>query len=229
MNTDINTCQDCKAISSACQKLKTNELLEMSKNCVQGEIKKGDTFLKQGAFTSHSVYLREGLVKESMGRAGMREQIFKILKAHSYLGMASLFGNRVNQFSYTALCNLQVCYINKSTLEMLMKKNGEFAFEIMVSLCMDNIKRSTKLFNQSQKKIYGRVADAILYFSESVFEKRSFKLPLTRKEIANLIGTSRESTTRALIKFNEEKIIDLQGSELKILKYEQLQNISKTG
>ena len=229
MSATINSCQNCKAISSACQKLKVDELLEMSKNCVDGEIKRGDTFLKQGTFTSHSIYLIEGLVKESMRGSGMREQIFKILKARSYLGMASLFGNKVNQFSYTALSDLKVCYINKSTLEMLMKKNGEFAYEIMVSLCMDNIKRSTKLFNQSQKKIYGRVADAILYFSESVFEKQSFKLPLTRKGIANLIGTSRESTTRALIKFKEEKIIDLQGSELKILKYEQLQNISKTG
>jgi CRP-like cAMP-binding protein len=225
----MDTCTNCKEISSACRKLKEQELNVMSTNCVDGEIKKGDTFLKQGAFASHAIYLREGLVKESMGGAGMREQIFKILKSHSYLGMSSLFSNQVNQFSYTALSNLKVCYINKGTLESLMKKNGEFAYEIMVSLCMDNIKRSNKLFNQSQKKIYGRVADAIIYFSESIFEASSFKLPLTRKEIANLIGTSRESTTRALIKFHNEKIIELKGSNLKILNDAQLKNISRTG
>ena len=229
MNTPINSCQNCETISFACQKLKSDELLEMSKNCVAGEIKKGETFLRQGALTSHSVYLRKGLVKESMSGHGMREQIFKILKSCSYLGMSSLFGNEVNQFSYTALSELKVCYINKHTLELLMKKNGEFAYEIMVSLCADNIKRSTKLFNQSQKKIYGRVADAILYFSESIFEKTTFKLPLTRKEIANLIGTSRESTTRAMLKFHEEGIIKLEGSYLQILDYEQLKHICKTG
>ena len=225
----MNTCINCKEISKACQKLNKQELIEMSKNCVNGGIKKGDTFLKQGAFTTHAVYLREGLVKESMGSPGMREQIFKILKSHSYLGMSSLFSNRVNYFSYTALNDLKVCYISKDTLEMLMKKNGEFAYEIMLSLCMDNIKRSTKLFNQSQKKIYGRVADAIIYFYESIFENTSFKLPLTRKEIANLIGTSRESTTRALSKFNDEGIIELKGSNLKILDINHLKNISRTG
>jgi CRP-like cAMP-binding protein len=225
----MNTCINCREISAACRKLKEQELIEMSKNCVDGEIKKGDTFLKQGAFASHAIYLREGLVKESMDGPGMKEQIFKILKSQSYLGMSSLFSNRVNHFSYTALSNLKVCYINKETLEHLMKRNGEFAYEIMVSMCMDNIKRSTKMFNQSQKKIYGRVADAIIYFSESIFENQSFKLPLTRKEIANLIGTSRESTTRALVRFHHEKIIELNGSLLKILNFNQLKNISRTG
>ena len=225
----MNVCVNCKEISLACKKLKHADLIEMSANCVDGTIKKGDTFLKQGTFTTHAIYLREGLVKESMSGPGMREQIFKILKAHSYLGMSSLFSNRVNHFSYTALCDLRVCYINKETLEKLMKKSGEFAYEIMVSLCMDNIKRSTKLFNQSQKKIYGRVADAIIYFSESIFEASSFNLPLSRKEMANLIGTSRESTSRALTKFHVENIIEIKGSFLKILNFNQLQNISKTG
>lgn len=224
-----NTCVNCLFISPACKKLNADELLELSRNCVVGQIKKGDTFLKQGAFTSHSVYLREGLVKESMTGLGEREQIFRILKDRSYLGMPSLFGNKTNQFSYTALSQLEVCYINKGLLESLIKKNGEFAYEIMVSLCMDNIKGSTKLFNQSQKKIYGRVADAVLYFCDSVFESRQFKLPLTRKDIANLIGTSRESTTRALIKFHEEGIVELKGSNMKVLNYDQLQNISRTG
>lgn len=229
MDDNSSNCLNCSAISPACQKLNPDQLLKLSDNCIGGEIKKSDVFLKQGTFTSHAVYLKEGLVKESMTRQGMGEQIFKILKDRSYLGMATLFGHRTNHFSYTALSKLKVCYINRLTLEQLMKENGEFAYEIMVSMCMDNIKGSDKLFNQSQKKIYGRVADAILYFSDWVFEKQQFTLPLTRKEIANLIGTSRESTTRALIKFHHENIIELKGSNLKIINYEHLQNISKRG
>lgn len=229
MGDSVSNCHNCQAISSACRKLKPDELEELSNNCLEGEIRKRDVFLKQGTFTTHAIYLKEGLVKESMTRPGMGEQIFKILKDRSYLGMAPLFGHKTNHFSYTSLSSLKVCYINKSTLEHLMKKNGEFAYEIMVSMCLDNIKGSDKLFNQSQKKIYGRVADAILYFSDWVFDSHQFTLPITRKEIANLIGTSRESTTRALIKFHNENIIELKGSKLKILNYDQLLNIGKTG
>jgi len=206
-----------------------DELIELSNGCVDGEVKRGETFLRQGSVTSYVIYIRTGLVKETMIGPGQKDQIFRILKNRSYIGMTSLFGDSIHHFSYTALTDLKICYIEESTFERLMKKNGEFSFHIMVSLCKANLRGSYKLLNQSQKKIYGRVADAILYFSDFIFMKKKFTLPLSRKEIANFIGTSRESASRALQKFNNEGIIKLKKNKLKILKYKQLENISRTG
>ena len=93
----------------------------------------------------------------------------------------------------------------------------------------DNLVNFNRFIKQSHKKIYGRVADAILYFSNFIFESNSFDLPFSRQEFADLIGLSRESATRVLIKFKEEGIIDIKGKSITILNSEILEQISLKG
>ncbi|MGB8492167.1 MAG: helix-turn-helix domain-containing protein [Bacteroidales bacterium] len=49
--------------------------------------------------------------------------------------------------------------------------------------------------------IYGIVADVLIHFSRVIFSDRSFQIPLTRKEIAEMAGTSGESAGRVPAKF----------------------------
>jgi CRP-like cAMP-binding protein len=83
--------------------------------------------------------------------------------------------------------------------------------------------------SQSQKKIYGKVADAIIYFSKIIFEQESFELPFTRQEFADLIGLSRESATRVLAKFKDEGILSIDARQIVILNPDMLLQISKHG
>jgi CRP-like cAMP-binding protein len=83
--------------------------------------------------------------------------------------------------------------------------------------------------SQSQKKTYGRVADALIYFSRIIYEGDSFELPFTRQELADLIGISRESATRVLTKFREEGILKMEGRTMEITNPAMLQQISRIG
>lgn len=224
-----NRCHDCKDKSCAAAILTKNELEQINFNSRESEVKKGEIILHQGSLTSHIIYLKSGLVKEFVKPANDREQILSIVKEHTYLGLSSLFGDRINHYSYSALEDIKVCYIDINVFNRLIKENGGFAYEILVSVSRDSLNNFHRFVNQSQKRIYGRVADAILYFSKIIFEANEFNLPFTRKEFADLIGVSRESGTRALIKFKEEGIIDIDGRFLKIKKKELLEQISKKG
>jgi CRP-like cAMP-binding protein len=73
------------------------------------------------------------------------------------------------------------------------------------------------------------VADAILYFSKIIYETNSFDLPFSRQELADLIGVSRESATRVLLKFKAEGIIELEGRSIEVVKMDLLEQISQTG
>ena len=83
--------------------------------------------------------------------------------------------------------------------------------------------------SQSQKKIYGRVAEAMLYFARIIFEQESFELPFTRQEFADLIGVSRESATRVLLKFQSEGLLSIHGRMIKIENPVMLDRISRNG
>jgi CRP-like cAMP-binding protein len=85
------------------------------------------------------------------------------------------------------------------------------------------------VMSQSQKKTYGRVAEAILYFARIIYEDMEFEIPFSRQEFADLIGISRESATRVLSKFKEDGIMSLDGRFIRITNLDMLMKISKNG
>jgi len=224
-----SNCRICKDISCASKVLNNKELDELGAGCRTMSISNRETILHEGSFTSHVIYLRSGLIKETMKGLNNREQIFRIIKGRTYLGMSSLFGDTINHFSYIALSDLELCHIEIGTFKKLLLENAKFTYEIMTSQCKENLSNYNKLLKQGQKKIFGRLADTLLFFSEDIFESKKFILPLTQQEIANFIGTSRESTTKGLSNLKKNNIIAINNSTVEIIDFERLKQVSKTG
>ncbi len=224
-----NNCIICREKSCASKVLSISDLGILGSSCSTMEIAKGETILHEGSLTSHVIYLKKGLVKETMKGIGDNEQIFRIIKSKTYLGMSSLFGDTINHFSYKALSDLTVCHIEITTFKKLMLDNAEFTYKIMENQCKENLHNYDKLLKQGQKKIFGRLADALLFFSKDIFESNKFTLPLTQQEIANFIGTSRESTARGLSNFRQNGIISINNSVIEILDINLLKQVSRTG
>jgi CRP-like cAMP-binding protein len=104
-----------------------------------------------------------------------------------------------------------------------------FAFEILKSVGEENLYNFHRFIDQSNKKTYGRIADMLLYFSSVVFSSTIFQIPLSRREVADMVGTSRESAGRVLSKFNNEGIIKISGRKIAINDMRKLEKISKLG
>jgi len=223
------SCEFCKDKSCAVAVLFPDELELLSGNCSEVEMKRGDTLFKAGSLTSHIVYLKSGLVKESLVGINKKEQIVQLIKAHSYLGLSSMLGYKTSYCSYVALENLKVCYIDTSVFKQLVQSNGKFAYEILITVCRENLINYNRCVNKSFKQMYGRLADALLYFSNIIYEKDTFDLPISQSDLAALIATTRESVTRTFTKFRNEGIIELNGKTITILKRDLLEQISKTG
>jgi CRP/FNR family cyclic AMP-dependent transcriptional regulator len=62
-------------------------------------------------------------------------------------------------------------------------------------------------------------------FIEQVFRMAKIKLPLTHEEIAEFIGTTRETVTRTLTEFKNRQLVTLQGSTLMISNRSALESI----
>jgi CRP-like cAMP-binding protein len=222
-------CSDCSDKSCATAVLDTREIDSIFRNRYVNEVRKGTNILNEGSPTSHIIYLRSGLVKEFILRPDKKEQIIQIILPHSYLGLTSIFSNRVNHYSYSALTDLRLCYIDIDVFTALLKSNGNFAFEILTSVGRESLNSFHRFIDQSHKRIYGRIADILIYFSKVIFSNKKFQIPLTRCEIADMVGTSRESTGRVLAKFRGEGIIGIQGRNIIINDMAKLEKISRYG
>jgi CRP-like cAMP-binding protein len=83
--------------------------------------------------------------------------------------------------------------------------------------------------NQTHKQLPGRIADVLLYFAEQIYRQPHFDFPLTRRELAELAGTTKESFIRTLTEFKNDKIIYLDGSRVEIISMDIVKTLSELG
>ncbi|MHC1707876.1 MAG: Crp/Fnr family transcriptional regulator [Bacteroidales bacterium] len=222
-------CSQCSDKSCDSMVLDQEDLALLSRNCSDSRFLRGEPILKQGSLTSHIIYLKSGLVKEFSTNESGQDNILQIIKRHTYLGLPSLFGDKLNHYSYTALTDVTLCNIDVNTFKHLILKNGRFSYEILSTVSRESLNNYHRLVNTRQKQISGKIADTLLYLARVIFNDNTFDLPLNRIEIANMIGSTRESVTKQLKEFTSSKLIRIEGHTLTLLDVDKLERISKFG
>ena len=223
-----NNCKTCIFRSRAAETLNEAEIEHLSCNNATVKFRKGNQIFTQGAFSTNVVYLRNGLVKIHI-TGPYHEQIVRIVKAPRFLGLPTTIGDKINHYSATAISDLEVCFIDISVFRNLLRETEQFAFEIILDLCNDELESIRRCANRTQKQIRGNLADVILEFADNIYESDTFTLPVTQADIANLVDTSRESVSRILNEFHKDGILSIKGKEIEIVSRKSLLLISQNG
>jgi len=221
-------CFDCFFKSTLCKGLSNEEFKSLFELSKQTAYKKGEVILKQGMKTNHLVFLAHGLVKFVYDNNG-KDLIITIDKAQTLLGLASILNEDVNLFSVVAIEDCRGCIIDLNRFKLHLLNNRQFMLEIMGI--------STQLFRNSifnfisiaHKQSNGRIADILLFLSKNIYSSNSFTLSLSRQELADFAGCSKELIIHTLHKFSSDGIVSLSSKNIEILDMERLQSISKIG
>jgi CRP-like cAMP-binding protein len=224
----MENCSLCALRSKACESLDDAAYDKLSDNHVAVGFSKGDNIIKQGMYSTNVAFLRKGIAKIHLA-GPTHEQISKIVKAPTYLGLPTTFGDKVNQYSVSALAKCEVCFVDIETFKTILKQNETFSYEIIMELCRNELEYFRRCANRTQKQMCGNIADVLLDLSDRIFASDSFTLPLSQSEIGNLIDTSRESVSRLLSEFVRDGIIKMSGKQIQILDKNSLKLISQNG
>lgn len=223
-----NNCKYCPFKSKATTTLDDGNFEQLSTNHVSVKFVKGDSIIKQGTYSTNVAFLRTGLAKIHLAGPS-HEQITRLVKAPSYLGLPTTFGDKINQYSVTAVADAEVCYIDVKTFRDLLKENELFSYEIILELCRNELESFRRCANRTQKQSRGNLADVLLELSDRIFLSDVFILPLNQSEIGNMVDTSRESISRMLSEFDKDGIIKIIGKQVEILDKKRLQLVSQNG
>lgn len=221
-------CKSCPFNPKVIRNLDQRSLDELNTNHISVNFNKGDSIIKQGTFSTNVAYLRSGLVKVHIGGPSY-EQIVKIKKAPTFLGLPTAFGDKINQYSVSALSDAEVCFIDFSVFKNLLHNNPKFAYEIIIELSRYELESFRKCADRTQKQSRGNIAGVLLDFSEIIFESDTYACPISQSEIGDLVDASRESVSRIMSEFNKEGLISVDGRNIKILNKKSLEMISKKG
>ena len=231
MKSPKNTkCLKCTEKSLCFKQLTDAELNLTNENKVQIQFNKGEILSKQGTFVTHIMYLKSGFAKVYKETDVDNNLILDIIPEGKLIGLTSLFNtDNIARFSVAALDNAVVCAIDRNTIENLIHKNTQFAQTVISSLNEESLQFYDKMASLTQKQMNGRVADALLYLSENIFNSVKFKMILSRKDLADFTGMSMMSVVRTLKDLKTEGIIKDEKGFIEIKNINTLRQISIKG
>lgn len=171
-----------------------------------------------------------GEVKLSISSSSGKTMILKIAKAGEILGLMATMTGSPYEVTAETLYPCQVAFIRRDDFLRFVAKHPE-AYQGVV-------KQLTSLYSGAceQLRTVGLSASApeklarlLLDWAPITKDTRQgmpIKMPLTHEEIAEFIGTTRETVTRTLSNFKSRQLVALNGSTLLISNRLALENIS---
>ncbi|MCB2195212.1 MAG: Crp/Fnr family transcriptional regulator [Bacteroidetes bacterium] len=191
--------------------------------------KKKEVIFREGTPTSHVIFLETGLIKLYREGRNNRSLILKIAKPGEFIGLVSVFGNNIYQYSASAIENSSVFFIDFNVFNSILLENGKYAIHLLKNVSQDNLNIFDRIISQYQKQLPGKIADIILYFSNHIYNSEEFEFPITRNELAELAGTTKESFIRTLTEFKNDKIIEIDGKQIRIKSIDIVKTLSRLG
>lgn len=223
-----NSCQTCPYKSYSLTKLNVDDVDLIQNSCLIVNFKKGENICKQGTEVTHALYLAKGSVKLYI-EGKNKNLILKLVSESKYIGLQSLFGNRIYNYTISALEDSQVCMINANIILGLAKNNVDYLFELTKTISEATNFVYKKIIDINQKQLRGRLADVLIHFSENVFKSNKYELKLTRKELSEYSAMSMENAVRILNEYKKDGIIDIEGRVFTIKQPEILKKIAELG
>lgn len=223
-------CENCIIRQyNALKALSTEELSEINRVKEKISLSKGETIFKEGQRLSGIYCVRNGASKLSKVTASGRDQIVKIAKKGEILGQRSVVCDESANLSATALDDMEVCFIPKSSIKDRIEDNPEFVKRLLVNMASELRIADDMIVDLSQKTVKQRLAQSLLYLKEQFGEDKdtgNLALNLSRDDLAAAIGTATESCIRLLSEFKKKGYITTKGKAIKIENLSELARLA---
>ena len=225
-NIDIPICSECDAKGEGvlCNlSHKSKEILEEHKG--DNFYKKGQTIFYEGNNANSLYCIYKGKVKLSkLGEDG-KEQIVRFAKTSDILGYRSLLSDEAYHATATAMEDSYICLLSKDKFIKLMEADPKLSLNIVQLLSRDLRGAEQLLIDIAQKSVIERIAEALVLLKNTFgYEEDNMTLDvsLTRSEIADIAGTTTETTIRTLAQLSTNGLIELSGKKIKIIDFMKL-------
>jgi CRP-like cAMP-binding protein len=225
----ISSCETCTRRWKNFEHLTAEELQLVNENRYEATFKPGEIMIKQGSPTSNALFLASGMAKTYIEGLNGKNFIMSIaLPGRLIMGPGGYVDSR-HTYTVAAITTVQACFINFEIFKHLVRVNGAFAEGLLEDISTKSLGSLTRMVNLSQKKMHGRLADALIYFSDVVFHNDEYEMILSRQELGEMTNMAKECVVRILKELENSGVIYSDSSTIKILDREKLIKISEKG
>lgn len=211
--------------------LSPHERKALAEVVVIARYKRNQVLFVQGE-PSHSLYfICSGRVKVYRLSADGREQILHLLSDGEPIAVVPFFDGGTYPANAELLTDAKIAFIRRNDFERVALANPTILLHMLRMLAQRLRRAQGDISSLALKSVTGRLAETLLDLArrtgEEVANGLTFELQLSRQELGNLIGASRETTTRMLQQFRRDGAIQLEGSRVTIVDQSRLREWSR--
>ncbi|MBX9852212.1 MAG: Crp/Fnr family transcriptional regulator [Cytophagaceae bacterium] len=209
--------------------LDTKSLNVLNKAREIATLKKGDYVYREGNLPTGVYCVHEGHIKAFKVGSDGKEQIIYLAKPGDLIGWQQLTCDDPYSTSAVALEKAVVSHIPREIFVEIVR-NSTLSLALTKYICEDVIMLESKVLELSQKSVRERLATNIIMLHQKFGIKHGNKIvigvPLTREDLANLIGTNTETVIKLLSEFRREGHIEFIEKKIFILNLNALKKFS---
>jgi CRP/FNR family transcriptional regulator len=160
--------------------------------------------------------LRQGLAKLSTSSRDGRTFALRIVKAGELLGLDAVISGKPYALTAETMQRCQLDFLSRKDFLRFIKEHGDaclHAAELISRECQDaySVVRSV-CFPHSASARFAKLLLASVKDLQATNGVLHARLALTHEEIAQLVGTTRETITRTLSDLRKKEIVEQQGA-----------------
>lgn len=178
--------------------LSEEELESMSQLASFKTYPKNTIIISEGDFSDTLYGVLSGKLKVYLSDDEGKEIIINILEKGDYFGELALIDEAPRSASVMTTEETRLVAISKQAFEESLTRHPTIAIRVIKGLSsrLRNLTENVK--SLALMDVYGRVARTLLDLAETEDGKQVIKQRLTQRDIANMVGASREMVSRIL-------------------------------
>jgi CRP/FNR family cyclic AMP-dependent transcriptional regulator len=190
-----------------------SDLEQIASHLIERRYPRNTTIVEEGLPGDYMYILREGRVKVTKLSEDGREKILDFLEAGSFVGDMALLERGPRSASVKTLTPVKVLALSRTDFIGLLRKSPDLALAVIQELS----RRIRSVNEQASSLSFQRVKERTMGLLERLAKDpsgdgdRRVTPVLTHQQIADMVGTSRETVTRVVKELKQDGWLDQEG------------------
>jgi len=200
------------------------ELEELDRITTMSAVQKGKVFFRPGEMGEVLFLLKKGHVQVYRISPDGKKLILDTLGPGTIFGEMSLIGQRMYNTFAEAIEDCLICVMSRPDVERLILNQPKVALRILEVTGRRLRAAEAQLEDMAFKGVPARLASLLLRLSA---EQGKIVEGVTHQELAEMVGTYRETATQILNGFKDQGLVDLARKRITIVDSAGLQGVAE--
>lgn len=210
------------------QDLSKSEMEHIDRVTTMVTTPKGRVFYSPADDSEVLFLLKKGNVDVYRINAEGKKLVTAQLSKGAVFGKMGILGQRMDEAYAEATSECLICVMSRSDVEQLLLKDPRIAMRLAQSLGNRLAEAEARLEDMAFKSVPGRVASLLLRLADDTdWRGRKVVKGLTHQQIAEIIGSYRETVTLTLNEFRNAGYVDIGRRKITLLDEPKLSEIAE--